>query len=101
MATPSRAPMPPVEGYDPCARGPLCGDGPGVRTIDVVENTLLADCGPCHGPNGNHSGGIDYINDVDQLVANGLIVPLDSAASEIVRVMTDGSMPPRLPGCHP
>ena len=63
---------------------------------DAAENVLAADCGSCHGPAAAAagSGGILFINDMDQLVAAGLIVPLNSAGSRIIQVMRDGSMPP-------
>jgi hypothetical protein len=38
--------------------------------------------------------GINFIDDTDQLVEAGLIVPLSSATSRIVVVMRDRSMPP-------
>ena len=62
----------------------------------AAENVLLANCGMCHGPDAPvaTSGGIRFIGDVDRLVEAGLIVPLNAAASRVVRVMLDGSMPP-------
>jgi mono/diheme cytochrome c family protein len=63
----------------------------------------MANCGACHGPDAPvaGSGGIRFIGDLDALVAAGLIVPLSSAASPIVRVMRDGSMPPPSAGRFP
>jgi mono/diheme cytochrome c family protein len=69
----------------------------------ATENVLQANCGQCHGPALTRSqaqAGINFINDIDQLVEAGLIAPLSSATSRIVVVMRDGSMPPpatRLP----
>jgi mono/diheme cytochrome c family protein len=85
--------MPPVTGYG-------C-DCPATTAVEVVEDILITDCGQCHGPNGNGAGGIDDINSIDQLVADGLVVPLDSEASPIVRVLFDGSMPPPSSGLPP
>jgi hypothetical protein len=64
-----------------------------VAPIDLV---LRAHCGSCHGSSApvEGSGGIRFMDDVDQLVAAGLIVPLNSAASRIVQVSVLGSMPP-------
>jgi hypothetical protein len=62
-----------------------------------VANVLAATCGYCHGPQltpGQASAGINYIDDIDRLVAVGLIVPLNSAGSPLIQVMLDGSMPP-------
>lgn len=62
---------------------------------------MAANCGQCHGPSltpALAAAGINYINDIDALVAAGLIVPLNSAASRIVVVMRNGSMPPPASG---
>jgi mono/diheme cytochrome c family protein len=66
-------------------------------------HVLLANCGQCHGPlaPATNSGGINFIDDLDRLVAAGLIVPLRLASSRIVIVMRDGSMPPPGPGSYP
>jgi mono/diheme cytochrome c family protein len=63
---------------------------------DFVENILGSNCGSCHGPAAPvaASGGIRFIDDVDQLVEAGLILPLQSVQSPIVRVIARGSMPP-------
>ena len=69
-----------------------------------VENILAANCGQCHGPAlrpEQASGDIWFIDDVDQLTERGYIVPLNSAASRIVQVMRDGSMPPADSGLPP
>jgi hypothetical protein len=62
----------------------------------AAENVLAAYCGSCHGPAAPiaASGGFRFIDDIDQLVAAGLIVPLNSAASPIIARMRDGTMPP-------
>jgi mono/diheme cytochrome c family protein len=67
----------------------------------AAENILLSNCGQCHGPNGNNSGNMNYINDIDQLVAQGKIVPLDSANSLIIKRMRAGEMPPPYSGLQP
>jgi hypothetical protein len=68
-----------------------------------VENVLTANCGQCHGPGAPvaDSGGITFINDLDRLIAAGLLVPLNSAASPIVIAMVNGSMPPPGTGLPP
>lgn len=69
----------------------------------AAENVLMADCGRCHGPDAPvaTSGGILFIGDVDKLIEAGLVVPLNSAGSRVIRVMEDGSMPPLGPGYFP
>jgi mono/diheme cytochrome c family protein len=67
----------------------------------AAENILNANCGSCHGTQlapGAESGNMNYINDIDQLVANGKIQPLNSAGSRIIQRMKDGSMPPAAAG---
>jgi len=69
----------------------------GDRAVDGVENILSSNCGSCHGPAAPVAGsaGIRFIDDVDQLVAAGLILPLNSVLSPIIRVSVQGgSMPP-------
>lgn len=70
---------------------------------DLVENILSANCGSCHGPDApvEGSGGIRFIDDVDRLVAAGLIVPLNALVSPVVRVSAQGSMPPPGSGLFP
>jgi len=63
----------------------------------AAENILRSNCGQCHGSqltSTSASGGMNYIEDIDQLVQNGKITPLDSDKSFIIRRMRDGSMPP-------
>jgi hypothetical protein len=70
---------------------------------DSVENVLVANCGQCHGPLAPvaGSGGINFIDDLDRLIAAGLLVPLNSAASPIVIAMVNGTMPPPQSGLPP
>jgi hypothetical protein len=70
---------------------------------DGVANVLTANCGQCHGPLAPvaGSGGITFINDLDRLIAAGLLVPLNSAASPIVIAMVNGTMPPPDSGLPP
>jgi len=67
----------------------------------AAENVLNSNCGSCHGTNlppGAESGNMNYINDINQLVANGKVQPLNSAGSRIIVRMKDGSMPPTASG---
>jgi mono/diheme cytochrome c family protein len=62
-----------------------------------AENVLRVNCGQCHGPQLSQAAaraGMNYINDMDQLVNAGKIVPLASGDSPVVRRMREGSMPP-------
>ena len=80
----------------PAPPDPPAQESESYYAVDAVRNILIANCGICHNANApiEASAGIAFIGDVDQLVAAGLIVPLRSARSRIVRVMVDGSMPP-------
>jgi len=63
----------------------------------LAENVLAANCGQCHGSaltRASALDGINFIDNIDALVYAGLIVPLNSAASRVVVVMRNGSMPP-------
>jgi mono/diheme cytochrome c family protein len=60
----------------------------------AAENVLASNCGQCHGPGGPALAGMNYINDIDQLVTTGKIVPLNSAGSRVVQRMVRGEMPP-------
>ncbi len=101
-ATPAR-PAPAPAAQTPPRGSEAESDSTPYFQVDAVENILLANCGSCHGPAAPvaGSGGIRFIDDVDQLVAAGLILPLSSAQSPIVRVSVSGSMPPPGSGLQP
>jgi mono/diheme cytochrome c family protein len=82
----------------------VAGNSPGDLARAAAEDVLEADCGQCHGPAltpEQAQGGMNYINDIDQLVENGKIVPLNSAGSLIIQRMRDGNMPPPSSGLPP
>jgi mono/diheme cytochrome c family protein len=110
----------PVIIRDTCEDNPLLAGCPGTEEPDEVgggdepgevevsdselelaraaaENVLRANCGQCHGPQLSQAAaraGMNYINDIDQLVNEGKIVPLASNDSPVVVRMREGSMPP-------
>jgi mono/diheme cytochrome c family protein len=62
-----------------------------------AENILASRCGGCHGPNltpQTASAGMNYIDNIDRLVEEGKIRPLDSNGSRIIERMRAGQMPP-------
>jgi mono/diheme cytochrome c family protein len=62
-----------------------------------AQNILLTNCGGCHGSRlteESAEAGMNYIDNLDELVKNGQVLPLDADASPIIRRMRDGSMPP-------
>ncbi|MEY2932510.1 MAG: hypothetical protein RL033_3259, partial [Pseudomonadota bacterium] len=70
----------------------------------AIENVLQSNCGQCHGPPltpQTAQAGMNYINDVDKLVATGKIIPLNSAGSPIIQLMQRGEMPPPTSGLPP
>jgi mono/diheme cytochrome c family protein len=89
---------------DPAAGSAAASADPGPARSDptelakaAAENVLAANCGQCHGPAltpQQAKAGMNYINDIDQLVATGKIVPLNSAGSRIIQRMVRGEMPP-------
>jgi hypothetical protein len=68
----------------------------GYYPVDAVSGVLQANCGSCHGPDAPlaGSGGIRFIDDVGRLIEAGLIIPLTSVESPLIRVIVLGSMPP-------
>ena len=63
----------------------------------AAENVLRVNCGQCHGSQLTAAAaraGMNFIDDIDELVNQGKLVPLDSAGSPVVRRMREGSMPP-------
>ncbi|HTV20026.1 MAG TPA: hypothetical protein VMG12_15185 [Polyangiaceae bacterium] len=122
--TPSDDDAPPVEiDRDTCEDNPLLAecdtnpdnqtpvdDGsddptttPGDSTSELelaraaAENVLRVNCGQCHGPQLSQAAaraGMNFIDDMDELVNQGKVVPLDADASPVVVRMREGSMPP-------
>jgi hypothetical protein len=80
VTTPQTAPPPP-----PAVPGLLRAQ---------VENILNRSCGACHGKDGLEAAGMNYIEDLDQLIANGKVKPGDAAGSVLVKRIQDGTMPP-------
>jgi mono/diheme cytochrome c family protein len=63
---------------------------------EAAQNILKSNCGSCHGTQlneQNRQGGMNYINDMEQLAKNGKIIPLNADESKIIIRMRDGSMP--------
>jgi hypothetical protein len=75
---------------------PPTQDDIGDYLVDSFLNVLFANCGPCHDSAAplTGSGGIRFFDDVERLVEAGLLIPLNSAESPIIRVSVQGSMPP-------
>jgi len=64
----------------------------------AAENVLASNCGYCHGPaltDAQAKAGMNYIDDIDRLAAEGKIVPLSSSTSKVVQRMVRGEMPPQ------
>jgi hypothetical protein len=120
--TPSEDDVPPAIDRDTCEDNPLLAEcdtnpdetpvdqgpddpvaNPGDSTSEIelaraaAENVLRANCGGCHGPQLTPAAaraGMNFIDDIDELVNQGKIVPLDSEGSPVVSRMKEGSMPP-------
>jgi len=63
----------------------------------AAENVLQSNCGGCHGGQltpETARAGMNYIDDIDQLVANTKIIPLNSKGSRVIERMRNGQMPP-------
>ena len=85
--------MPEAEPYaDVVARLP-----PEWSEEEKVESLLSSYCGECHDPSPcppQACDGLDYIDDIDGLVAEAKIVPGRPDESQVIQMMVDGSMPP-------
>jgi mono/diheme cytochrome c family protein len=74
---------------------------PATLALAQVSNILLVNCSVCHGSGltpAEASAGMNYIDDIDELVENGMIEPLNSAGSLIITRMRAGEMPPEASG---
>jgi mono/diheme cytochrome c family protein len=70
---------------------------PAVDEKAAAENVLKAKCGYCHGTNltqESAKAGMNYIDDIDKLVAAGKIIPMNSAGSKVIQRMVRKEMPP-------
>ncbi|HTV18081.1 MAG TPA: cytochrome c [Polyangiaceae bacterium] len=106
---PDNVPDPPPEGTGGTggtATGGSGGGGPTAEPEDdleraQVENILRANCGACHGTQlteATRSGGMNYINDIDELAKQEKIIPLNSDGSLVIQRMRNGTMPPAAQG---
>jgi mono/diheme cytochrome c family protein len=91
--------------------GMVGGGGSGAGPVDTppeadleraqVENILRANCGACHGSQLTELtrlGGMNFIDDIEELAEQGKIKPLDSEGSPIIQKMRVGLMPPPASG---
>lgn len=69
-----------------------------------AENVLQSECGGCHGTQltpETARARMNYIDDIDQLIANDKLIPGKSAESIVIRRMRNGEMPPTNEGFSP
>lgn len=62
-----------------------------------VENILETECGACHGSQLTEltaRAGMNFIDDMDELVKDGKVLPGDPEGSPIIQKMRSGEMPP-------
>jgi mono/diheme cytochrome c family protein len=67
----------------------------------AAENILRSNCGQCHGAAltpAQAQAGMNYIDDLEELIAQNKIIGGDSENSPVIRRMRDGSMPPASSG---
>lgn len=60
-----------------------------------AQDVLKAHCKRCHSADGKAKGGLDYVTQLDRLVARGKVVPGRASESEIFQRIRDGDMPPK------
>ncbi len=59
-----------------------------------ARQILATHCNRCHGANGSHKGGMDFILDRDRLVVRNKLTPGNPAHSPIYQRIVEGEMPP-------
>ncbi len=94
----------PGNGGAPDDDAPIDTGNPAELARAQAQNVLESNCGGCHGPAltpEQAEAGMNYIDDIDQLVTTGKIQPLDSAGSLIVQRMRAAEMPPPESGLGP
>ena len=90
-------PAPMEQGMGGGPAQPATPKTPAELARDQAQNVLLANCGACHGTQLTDltaKSGMNYINDMIKLAANGKIEPLNSDGSLVIQRMRDGTMPP-------
>jgi hypothetical protein len=67
-----------------------------IDLVPRVKGVLENNCAKCHGPGGTGQGGIDYILNLEELIAQNKVVPGDAATSRIyARMVAEmNPMPP-------
>jgi mono/diheme cytochrome c family protein len=66
--------------------------------LTTKVKALLTDrCSRCHGPESRGAGGIDYIDNLEMLVAEGKIIPNDPEGSIIIERVTTDDPEKRMP----
>src|SRR5262249_54635411 len=76
---------------------PVWGAEPNPHAKKALD-VLKAHCYRCHGADGNVEGGMNYVTDLERLVARKKVVPGKPDQSPIFRRVAAGSMPPA--GAH-
>jgi hypothetical protein len=69
----------------------------GASEQETLEALLDDYCGDCHGSHYDRfadGAGMNYVDDIEQLIARGKIIPGDPAESKLVLRMVRGEMPP-------
>jgi hypothetical protein len=106
VSTPVPGPLDPPSDEQPGApAAPLPPATPPRTPIEELaraefEDLLSRTCGQCHSADSSVvRGGIDYIDNLDELIATNRIVPGDPEASLIYQRIDRGEMPP--PGVEP
>lgn len=59
-----------------------------------VQAILKTHCYRCHGQEGAVEGGLNYVADLNKLIARKKVIPGDPAGSRLFKRIDDGTMPP-------
>lgn len=89
----TRTPFPLAAVFALLASPAVAADDP-KQLAAQAHAVLKTHCYRCHGQDGAIEGGLNYVADLNKLVARKKVVPGDAAKSRLFKRMDDGTMPP-------
>jgi len=95
QTSPEGSPTDPVAEDDPEPQTPPSAPSRPMSELDAEAiDVLLEHCGECHQTEPGQGPGIDDITNIDQMIADDMIVPGDRQNSRIYVRMVERTMPP-------
>src|SRR4051812_8050295 len=75
----------------------ICVSGFGADLSVQVQKILEKNCAECHGAKGDKSAGIDFIEDVERVKEEGLVIAKDPANSPLYQRLIETDESKRMP----